>query len=104
MQTIEKKAPDLFARHGLDDDSFINKYLLPALNAKETRVFNADGQIIYSKPLVAWGPRVEMNKLVARMKGMIREDNAPQTSVKVVVINAEHRPPREVSVEAVSST
>lgn len=97
LKNIAQKAPDLFSRHGLDDDAFIEKHLLPALNAMEVKAFRSEEGIIYSKPLVAWGPRVATNRLVAEMKGLIvREQERPKEGIRVVIINQANRPPRPV--------
>lgn len=72
LRNIQEKAPDLFERHGLDDDTFIETYI--RLNATETKCFLHNGRIIYSKPLIAHGRRVQMIQLVAKMKGLIKEE------------------------------
>lgn len=98
MKAIEQKAPDLFARHGLDDDSFLDKCILPALSATETRTVFSRNRWRYSRPLPDAAARNTANALVARMKGMIREQ-APEATigVKVLVVNAAHRPPARIS-------
>lgn len=93
LKNIQQKAPDLFERHGLDDDSFIKNHILPALNATEIKASQYQGRFIYSKPLEAWGPRMAAIRLVAEMKGMIvKERDAPATSIRTIVISAENRP------------
>jgi hypothetical protein len=95
LKNIAAKLPDLFERHGLSDDDFVEKHLLPTMNATEVRVLLHRGKIRYSKPLIAWGPRVQMISLIVKMKGTVKEEqenSAP--SFKVVVINAAHRPER----------
>jgi hypothetical protein len=95
LKSIQEKATDLFERHGLDDDTFIEKHIKPALRARQTKCFLYVGKIVYSKPLIAWAPRVQMIQLITKMKGMIRED-AQQSApgVKVVIVNAQNRPRR----------
>ncbi|MGB6718110.1 MAG: hypothetical protein WBE47_14270 [Candidatus Acidiferrales bacterium] len=39
LKNIGNRAPDLFSELGLDDDSFIEKYIIPALNAKKKLFF-----------------------------------------------------------------
>ena len=97
LKGIAKKMPDLFERHGLDDDSFIRDHILPALNATEVKAHFSGKKFHYSEPMVAWGPRTTTHNLVARLKGMSKEEQ-PQTAagVKVVIINAGNRPPRPV--------
>jgi len=97
MQAIEKKAPDLLARNGLDDDSFIKKYLLPRLNSVEIgRAFHpGDRKFYYSKPLPNESVRMTATALVAKMKGLIKEEQ-PQSAgpvIKSVIINGAYRPP-----------
>jgi hypothetical protein len=39
LASIRKTAPGLLAKHGLDDDSLIEKHLIPLLQAQETKYF-----------------------------------------------------------------
>jgi len=39
LESTPKTAPELLARHGLDDDSLIDEHLLPLMNAEETKFF-----------------------------------------------------------------
>ncbi len=97
LKNISEKLPDLFELHGLSDDQFIEKHLLPALNATEVKILLHRGKIRYSKPLIAWGPRVRIIELIARMKGLIaKERDTALPGFKVVLINAQHRPAREL--------
>jgi len=98
LELIESKAPDLFARHGLDDDSFIQNYLVPALNANETKYFAHEGRVKDSRTVKAWGPRTAMIALTARLKGMISDSGeGGNSSIKTVVLNAEFRPQITIS-------
>ena len=36
---------------------YLAKKLKRELNAKETKVFHANGEVVYSKPMIAWGIR-----------------------------------------------
>jgi hypothetical protein len=95
MDRIAEKAPELFARHGLDDDSYVDKCILPLLNATELKVFNHNGKLIYSKPLPALGIRARMVELIAELKGMrVKEQETPRTPIRVVVLDPAHRPPQ----------
>lgn len=102
IERIKNKSSDLFARHGLDDDSFILKHIKPALEATEVKVFNGEHGIVYSEPLIAWGPRTTTNRLVAEMKGMINRDveQGSGGGIKVLIINGSYRPPRDNGTEA----
>jgi hypothetical protein len=102
MVNIKEKIPDLFARHGLDDDSFIEKHVIPALNATETKAHFVDGKWRYSRAMAAVSARNQANRLVAEMKGMIvGEQDKPLQGIKVVVINQAHRPPRDAQRTAI---
>ena len=96
VQNIKEKAPDLFARHGLDDDAFVEKCLIPALNANETKFFAHEGVVRDQRDVIAWGPRTATNALVARMKGLIMDNREPSDSgkptIQVVVVNGVIRP------------
>jgi|SRR6516162_4836995 hypothetical protein len=95
MQRIQSKAPELFASHELDDDSYIEKHVKPLLFATEVKVFNHSGKLIYSKPLPALGIRARMVELIAELKGMrVKEQETPRTPIRVVVLNPAHRPPQ----------
>lgn len=100
---IKEKAPGLFDRHGLDDDAFVEKCIKPALFATEVKVFRSEDEIVYSKPLIAWGPRVSMNRLVAEMKGLVvKEQDTPGAQIRVVVINQANRPPRIINTQPIA--
>ena len=93
LRNIEKKAPDLFERHGLGDDAFIKLHLLPALRAKETKFFAHEGVVKDQREVIAWGPRTAMIALTARLKGMISDSGeGGNTSIKILLINGQHRP------------
>jgi len=70
MERIQQKAPDLFARLGLDDENYILKHIVPLLEATEVKVFNYNGKLIYSKPLAALKVRARMVELIADLKGL----------------------------------
>ena len=95
LQNIKAKAPNLFDRHGLTNDAFMEKHVIPALNATEIKAFHYKGRFVYSKPLIAWGPRVQMIRLVAEMMSLIvKEQETPNAGIKVVVIDQKMRPRR----------
>lgn len=58
--------------HGLSDDQ-LDKDLIAALRARETKTFlNKDtGEIVYSRPLIAWGPRLAALQLANKLKGRL---------------------------------
>jgi hypothetical protein len=89
------KVADLFDRHGLTDDAIIEKYLLPLLKAEETKFFPHNGKIVSRVNVRALSIRLAATRLIVEMKGMLKaeqENVAP--GIKVVMINAQNRPPR----------
>ena len=93
MERIREKAPELFTRVGLDDESYILKHILPLLEATEVKVFMYNGKLIYSKPLAALTIRARMVELIAELKGMkVKEQEKPRSGIKVLVLNGAHRP------------
>lgn len=103
LRNIQQKAPDLFERHGLDDDSFIKNHILPALNATEIKTSQYRGRFIYSKPLEAWGPRMAAIRLVAEMKGLIvRKREAPDQQIRVLLVDRANLPkPRVINTQPI---
>jgi hypothetical protein len=98
LDRIEKKLPDVFARHGLDDDSYVSKHLIPLLSAEEERVFCSNGEIKYSKPVPALPIRARMMELLADIKGLrAKAQESSKQSVTVVVLNPAHRAPRNIT-------
>lgn len=78
---------------GIRRDQFIRKYLGSALEAKETKAFSNDGRIIYSKPMVAWQPRLRALDIAMLMAGEYKAEQRNETKVQVIVVNGAHRPP-----------
>lgn len=100
---MREKIPDLFERHGLDDDTFMEKHVLPRLNANLVRVFRSEDKVIYSKPLEDNATRMAATRLVAEMKGMlVKEQDAPGQQVKVIVVNQAYRPRRPEHAKVIS--
>lgn len=63
----------------------IVKVLHDGLDATETRVGFADGQAIYSEPLVDHKERREMAKLAAQLGGMADDGALQDNTIKVVI-------------------
>jgi hypothetical protein len=99
LARVQRKAPDLFKRHMLDDDTYVSKHLIPLLCAEEERVFCSNGQIVYSKPVPALAIRARMIELLADLKGLRTKGlESGKTPVTVVVLNASHRAPKTINV------
>lgn len=54
---VERMGDEVYHALGLTKTEFIQKHLAPCLEATETKVFLAGKRVVYSNPLVAWGPR-----------------------------------------------
>ena len=86
---------EVYEAFGLTKTAFIQKYLVPALDATEVKAYLYEGRFIYSKPLTAWGPRLRTIDLVFQLAGaysMARENSG--APIKGVYVNVNHRPPR----------
>jgi hypothetical protein len=79
LESIRKKMPDLMDELGLTDRALIDKYLLPALEATETKFFANKGIVLDQKDVVAWGPRLEALKLAGNWRGLGREADSDDT-------------------------
>jgi len=49
--------------------SYLARKLKAELNAKETKVFHNEGQVVYSDPLIAWGIRQGARKDAHALRG-----------------------------------
>src|SRR5271154_7356340 len=48
---------DLLKRHGLDDDTVIEEYLVPLMSASDTRITLHNGKVTSKHRVPAWGAR-----------------------------------------------
>lgn len=89
LENIKTKMPEIMDAKGLTDDSLVENYLKPALEAKETEFAKFEGQITDSRDVVAWGPRLTAldmafnlrGSYAARKKELTGEDGGP---IKVI--------------------
>jgi hypothetical protein len=100
LEAIRKTAPELLARHGLDDDSLIYKHLLPLMNAEETKFFTLpvgkgkDRRLqIESRKTANWSARQNGLDMAFKIGGLyVREQENKGPEFSVVMINASNRP------------
>jgi hypothetical protein len=100
LESIRKTAPELLARHGLDDDSLIDKHLLPLMNAEETKFFTLpvgkgkDRRLqIESRKTANWNARQNGLDMAFKIRGLYvrkQENKGPEFSV--LMIDASNRP------------
>lgn len=113
FQRIKVKTPEIMNDLGLDQRTLVNNYLKPLLNATDVKVFKAngiviqeemkdedgnitqekqmqDGGLIYSEPLVAWGPRKEGLDMAFKMHGSyarpVEEEDKSQVINQITVV------------------
>ncbi len=90
FESVRAKFPELLEKHGLTDDSFIEKYLVPGLEATETIYAQHEGQFTDERELIAWGPRRAYLDMAFKLRGAYAatdgdgESNGP-VQVNVVV-------------------
>jgi hypothetical protein len=72
LKTIRARMPEVLEKLGLGPEPVITKYLLPALDAKETQFFSWKGDVCDEREVIAWGPRIQAMELWARLAGAIQ--------------------------------
>lgn len=95
IKSIRAKGLDVYEVLGLTREQFIQKHLAPCLKATEVKVFANRGKVVYSKPLIAWGPRlkaIDLTFLIAGEYKAEQQNTAP--GVRVVILDRAHRPQR----------
>ncbi len=123
LKNIKRKIADVMDENGLSVDELIKSYLKPMMNATEVKVFKAngvlfqeeekdkdgnitqerimqDGGVIYSDPLVAWGPRKDGLDMSFKIHGAYQRPDAADsaqniTNNSLTIINHIERPKRE---------
>jgi len=79
FKSIRKKMPDLMDEVGLTDRALIEKYLLPALTANETKFFHNKGVVMEEREVIAWGPRIQALQLAGHWRGFGHEGDGSDT-------------------------
>jgi len=93
---VRKGGFDIYEAMGLTREQFIQNNLVPALKATETKVFMSEGELVYSKPLIAWGPRLKAQDITFLIAGEYKREQENQApGVRVVIIDRANRPHRE---------
>jgi hypothetical protein len=93
---------DLLDRHGLTDDVLVTRYILPLLEANETKFFQTEGKVSEERTVADNVTRRVMVELVCRMKGLFKSEQAPiAEGVKVFFIDRGARPPRPSAIDVI---
>lgn len=69
LKAIRRKMPALLDSKGLTDEALIEKYLKPALEAKETKFFAHEGIVKDERELIAWSPRLTALDMAFNLRG-----------------------------------
>lgn len=81
LEGIREKMPKILDRHGLTDDSLIERYLKPALEAQEIEFAKFEGRITDSRDVVAWSPRLTALDMAFNLRGSYAPKEASKTSI-----------------------
>jgi hypothetical protein len=87
LRQIAKTWPERLDKVCGTPESVIEKYILPLMNATERKAFNHNGKIVYSKPIVAWGPRYNGLDIYCRIAGAYQDERKQETGPTQVIIN-----------------
>jgi hypothetical protein len=96
LQGLTNKVPAIMERHGLSDDVLIDKYLLPALEAYETKFFATGGRITDSRVVAAWRSRVKALDIALKIKGLYagkRKTEPVAEHIKTILVDRRPRLP-----------
>jgi hypothetical protein len=96
LAAIQKTAPELLAKHGLDDDSLIEKHLIPLLRAQETKYFaytRKGKRLLLERNVAAHSIRANALDMAFKIRGLyLREQENKGPEFSAIVIDAAHRP------------
>ena len=96
LASIRKTAPGLLAKHGLDDDSLIEKHLIPLLKAQETKYFAYTRQgkrLLLERNVAAHSIRANALDMAFKIRGLyVREQENKGPEFSVVMIDRSYRP------------
>jgi hypothetical protein len=103
LEGIKAKMPEILDAKGLTQDSVIERYLMPALEANETQFFANKGIVFDSRDTISWGPRLTALDLYFRLRGSYApKDDSGGTNLSVNIVNLIDRPNR--NLPAISET
>jgi hypothetical protein len=69
LKNLAEKTPEILERLGLGIEATVNKYLLPLLDATETKFWAKDGVVIEQRDVVALDIRLRALEVWARLMG-----------------------------------
>lgn len=98
FQVVKEKMPELLEKHGLTDDAVIVNYLLPALQAKETKFFQKDGLVTDERDVIAWGPRLTALDTFYKLRDAYPSREKQDDSERGIAITIRLDVPRPIAV------
>jgi len=91
LENIRLKMPEVLERHGLTDDSLVENYLKPALQATETKFAQFEGAFTDEREVLAWGPRLTALDIAFNLKGSYApKPSATQNTAIGIKVIVEH--------------
>lgn len=69
LENIRLKMPEVLDKYGLTDESLIENYLKPLMNAEDTEFAKFKGNISDERNVIAWGPRATGLDMAFNLKG-----------------------------------
>jgi len=88
IERIRVAAPELLAKHGLDDDSLIREYLKPLLSAEETKFFQHEGRVTDQRNVAALGIRHSALDTTLKIRGLyVQPSEQASISLRDVTFN-----------------
>jgi hypothetical protein len=79
IERIRLNAPELLAKHGLDDDTMIEDYLKPLLKAEETKFFAHEGRVTDQRNVAALGIRHSALDTTFKVRGLYAQPQQNNT-------------------------
>jgi hypothetical protein len=92
LESIRKTAPELLARHGLDDDSLMDKHLLPLMKAERSVFAVSDGHFSDERKRPDWPARKDGLDMAFKIRGLYVREQEGKNPEFSVVIDSSHRP------------
>lgn len=88
FQQVKEKAPDIMNRLGLGTEAIIEKYLKPALEARETKFATFEGKFTDQVEVVNLSARNDAIHMAARINGMYdadKSDDGANVAVNITI-------------------
>jgi hypothetical protein len=106
LSELQGTITEIMDQAGLTDVHLVEKCIKPLLQAKSVRFFQADGQILESRPFADHDTRLRALDVALRIKGKyapLAVEQAHKHAVKVIILDAprpkrDHPPPTMIEI------